>query len=43
MDNDFEKWQQDELKYLQDLKNDPEADVLNVAYVEALQALDKAW
>lgn len=41
-DEDFVKWREEELQYLQSLQVEPEYDVQVVAYVEALEAVKKA-
>lgn len=41
-DEDFAKWREEELGYLQKLEEQPEYDPWVVAYVEALEALKKA-
>ena len=42
VEEDFVKWQQEELDYLKNLQVEPEYDTQVVAYVEALEALAKA-
>lgn len=42
VEDDFMKWQQEELDYLKSLQKELDYDVLVVAYVEALKALKKA-
>lgn len=42
VEDDFVKWQQEELDYLKSLRKELDYDVLVVAYVEALEALKKA-
>ena len=41
-DEDIEGWITEERRFLTSLKNEPEGRVLEVAYVEALIARDKA-
>ena len=41
-EDDFLKWRQEELDYLQNLQVEPEYDAQVVAYVESLEALRKA-
>lgn len=41
-DEDIEQWLCEEREFLKSLKNEPEERVLEVAYVEALQAREKA-
>jgi hypothetical protein len=40
-DEDFVKWREEELQYLQSLRHEPEYDAKVVAYVEALEAVKK--
>lgn len=41
-DRDIDGWLEDEKKFLEDLKEEPEERVLACAYVEALQTRQKA-
>ena len=39
--DDFERWRKEELAYLENLQPEPDEDVMRVAYVEALIALEE--
>ena len=41
-DEDFVKWREEELEYLQSLRQEPEYDTKVVAYVEVLEAVKKS-
>ena len=41
-DEDFVKWREEELEYLQSLRQEPEYDTKVVVYVEALEAVKKS-
>ena len=38
---DFLKWREEEIRYLEGLKKEPEGDVLAIGYVEALLKLER--
>ncbi|KZV89038.1 hypothetical protein EXIGLDRAFT_696173 [Exidia glandulosa HHB12029] len=40
--DDYTRWLKEEREYLRGLRDEPEADILKISYVEALQALDDA-
>ena len=41
MDRDFETWRKEEAAFLADAAQEPEAETMAVAYVEALQKLQR--